>query len=121
MEKKQLYEQAHQEWGLFFQTLMVLEESAELSMELTKLCKMPLMNKVAEQQFEQCKAIRNGYVSDELKRMTYDVSDNLVEEIADVEIMLEQLKQMHNIGPHVALRKNVKLDRLKRMLKSTRV
>jgi hypothetical protein len=116
MEKERLYRRAEQKWGMFFQSLMVLEETAELSMELTRILKMPLMHRVAEKQFEQCKSIRNGYVSNDLRNLSYTVSDNLVEEIADVEIMLEQMKTMHKIKGRVEKKKEEKLDRLANLL-----
>ena len=45
-----------------------------------------------------------------------DNRDNLAEEIADVEIMLEQLKYIHNCPIEVELWKAKKLDKLKSMV-----
>ncbi|HEY5235161.1 MAG TPA: hypothetical protein VIJ14_03185 [Rhabdochlamydiaceae bacterium] len=65
-----LYEQAIKKWGYALQIIMVIEECAELQKQCTKLLR--LQDKVPHpQQLEF-----------------------LAEEIADVEIMLEQLKEM---------------------------
>ncbi|MDB8564575.1 hypothetical protein GMA92_16115 [Turicibacter sanguinis] len=50
-----------------------------------------------------------------------DNRDNLAEEIADVEIMLEQLKYIHNCPIEVELWKAKKLDKLKSMVEGVRV
>ncbi|MCU7195538.1 hypothetical protein GMB34_13725 [Turicibacter sanguinis] len=50
-----------------------------------------------------------------------DNRDNLAEEIADVEIMLEQLKYIHNCPIEVELWKARKLDKLKSMVEGVRV
>ena len=50
-----------------------------------------------------------------------DNRDNLAEEIADVEIMLEQLKYIHNCPIEVELWKARKLDKLKIMVEGVRV
>lgn len=49
-----------------------------------------------------------------------DNRDNLAEEIADVEIMLEQLKYIHNCPIEVELWKAKKLDKLKSMVEGVR-
>ena len=46
---------------------------------------------------------------------------NIAEEIADVEIMLEQLKYIHNCPIEVELWKAKKLDKLKSMVEGVRV
>ena len=50
-----------------------------------------------------------------------DNRDNLAEGIADVEIMLEQLKYIHNCPIEVELWKARKLDKLKIMVEGVRV
>ena len=50
-----------------------------------------------------------------------DNRDNLAEEIADVEIMLEQLKYIHNCPIEVELWKAKKLDKLKSTVEGVRV
>lgn len=50
-----------------------------------------------------------------------DNRDNLAEEIADAEIMLEQLKYIHNCPIEVELWKAKKLDRLKMMVEGVRI
>jgi len=77
-----LYSQAIQKWGLEFQIVMVFEEMAELQKEL-------------------CKFIRGGVKI-----------EDLTEEIADVEIMLEQMKFAFQVGTEVEKQKKYKLNRL---------
>lgn len=43
---------------------------------------------------------------------TYTALDNLAEEMADVEIMLEQLKIIHNNRDKIKTWRNIKLGRL---------
>ena len=50
-----------------------------------------------------------------------DNRDNLAEEIADVEIMLEQLKYIHNCRMEVELWRANKLDKLKSMVEGVRL
>lgn len=50
----------------------------------------------------------------------YDNIENLAEEVADVEIMLEQLKYIHNIASKVEENKEYKLQRLENRLKNAR-
>lgn len=49
------------------------------------------IEELGELQKELCKYLRKGYTSDELK-------ENIVEEMADVYIMLEQMKLYFNIN-----------------------
>ncbi len=49
------------------------------------------IEELGELQKELCKYLRKGYTNDELK-------DNIVEEMADVYIMLEQMKIYFNIN-----------------------
>ena len=65
------------------QTFMVMEEMSELQKEL-------------------CKSVRGA-----------DNRDAIAEEIADVEIMLEQMKILHKCGASVEAFKSAKLERLK--------
>ena len=84
---KKLYEQAIQFWGKNFQIVVAVEECGELIHALTKY-------------------LRNGPIG------RFDVA----EEIADVEIMLEQLKVIFG-ERDVEYWKKEKLSRLKEMLK----
>lgn len=83
---KRLYQKAIDTYGEDAQTVVAIEEMGELIQALTKTLR--------------CQG-------DE---------DNLYEEIADVEIMLDQLKIMHDCTTQVAIHKCKKLDRLKRRL-----
>lgn len=69
-------------WGAEAQITMVFEEMSELQKEL-------------------CKRLRGK-----------DNADNIAEEIADVEIMLDQMKLLFNIWPLVQVRRAEKVDRL---------
>ena len=71
-------------WGAEAQTFMVMEEMSELQKEL-------------------CKNVRGK-----------DNRDAIAEEIADVEIMLAQMKILHDCSDAVEAFKSAKLERLKR-------
>lgn len=84
MEKNDLYSKLIMVFGKENQVIVAVEELAELQKELTKFLRKKL-NRV-----------------------------NLSEEIADVEIMVEQLKLMFNCGQQVEDIKNYKLERTAR-------
>lgn len=88
LDEKNIYRQAIEKWGAEGQITMVFEEMAELQKEL-------------------CKYLRGGYKS------IYDIA----EEIADVEIMLEQMKLLFGIEEGVERHKKLKLQRLEERLK----
>lgn len=82
MKNIDLYREAIRQWGADAQTLMVFEEMAELQKELCK-CARGKQNK-----------------------------DEIAEEIADVQIMLEQMMVLHECETEVAQYKFEKLKRL---------
>ena len=82
MDEQRIYRAALAAWGADAQTLMVFEEMAELQKEL-------------------CKAARGR-----------DNREQIAEEIADVEIMLEQMKVLHDCAKAVAAYRKSKLRRL---------
>ena len=82
MDEQRIYRAALAAWGADAQTLMVFEEMAELQKEL-------------------CKAARGK-----------DNREQNAEEIADVEIMLEQMKVLHGCAEAVAAYRESKLRRL---------
>lgn len=86
MDKVKLYQKAMDKYGLENQTRMVFEEMAELQKEL-------------------CKALR-GFIN----------TKNISEEIADVEIMLEQMKQYYKLDEMTEEVKIYKLNRLENNL-----
>ena len=85
--KSKTYEKAINQWGINAQITMVFEEMAELQKEL-------------------CKNLRGK-----------DNRIKIAEEIADVEIMLDQMKQYFDIEEGVKRYKQVKLKRLEVRLK----
>ena len=89
MEKvsKELCQKAIDAWGTDAQLLMVLEEMSELQKEILK-------------------NINRGK----------DNLPEIIEEIADVEIMLEQLKYIYQIDEAVKQRIPVKLEKVKARL-----
>lgn len=87
MDERELYKQALDKWGAEAQICMVFEEMAELQKEL-------------------CKALRG-------KENRIEIA----EEIADVEIMLEQMKLLFGIEEGVERHKTLKLQRLEGRLK----
>ena len=82
MNEQRIYRAALAAWGADAQTLMVFEEMSELQKEL-------------------CKAARGK-----------DNTEQIAEEIADVEIMLEQMKVLHDCAKAVAAYRKSKLRRL---------
>lgn len=82
INKKEVYKKALETWGREAQITMVFEEMSELQKEL-------------------CKALRGN-----------QVTGNIAEEIADVEIMLEQMKLLFEIEGLVRANKIYKLERL---------
>ncbi len=83
----EIYQAALDTWGAESQTVMVFEEMSELQKEL-------------------CKNLRGR-----------DNRDKIAEEIADVQIMLEQMILLHNCGPQVQEWRMKKLERLADRLK----
>lgn len=81
-ENQPVYQAAIDKWGAFMQTVVAIEELSELQKEL-------------------CKSIRG----------TAD-KNHIAEEIADVEIMLEQLKLLYGVRDTVNAWRKLKLDRL---------
>lgn len=86
MKKEEIYITALGFFGIENQTRMVFEEMAELQKEL-------------------CKALRG---TPSLK--------NIAEEIADVEIMLEQMKEYYSLHDFVRDNKDYKIKRLEKIL-----
>ena len=90
INKTEVYKKALQIWGQEAQITMVFEEMSELQKEL-------------------CKALRGE-----------KVAGNIAEEIADVEIMLEQMKLLFEIESLVRANKIYKLERLDERLEDQR-
>lgn len=86
MRETDIYRAALEKWGADAQTLMVFEEMAELEKEL-------------------CKNARGK-----------DNRGSIAEEIADVQIMLEQMTVLHDCRAMVRTYKTAKLNRLKERL-----
>ena len=87
MTERQIYKQAIEKWGTDVQILMVFEEMSELQKEL-------------------CKNWRGK-----------DNAEQIAEEIADVEIVLAQLKMIYGISGIVRQFHEEKLMRLEQRLK----
>lgn len=65
------------------------------------------LEEMSELQKELCKDLRGkGHL------------DAIAEEIADVEIMLEQLKMIYHVGPQTTVWKNLKINRLNDRMKN---
>lgn len=87
IDEKEIYKQALEKWGHKSQVIMVFEEMAELQKELTKF-------------------LRGNWIG-----------DNIAEEIADCEIMLDQMKLLFDIEELVDMNKKYKLKRLAERVK----
>lgn len=85
--ESEIYRQALKKWGSTAQVIMVFEEMAELQKELSKF-------------------LRGNWIG-----------DNIAEEIADVEIMLEQMKLLFGIEELIDINKKYKLKRLAERVK----
>lgn len=88
VEEKDILRAAIAKYGKQSQMLMVLEEMSELQKEI-------------------CKAFRGN-----------DNAEEIADEVADVEIMLDQLKIMFQIEPEVWNHRRFKLARLLKRLES---
>lgn len=89
MNKTEIYMKALSTYGLKNQLVMCMEECAELAKECSKLYRK----------------FHNGYPK------TIDIM-HLSEEIADVEIMIEQLKLFYGLDDEVETNKKTKIHRL---------
>ena len=85
-----IYKKAIKLWGIDSQMMMAVEEASELIKAI-------------------CKLRRTG--------VTAETVNNLAEEIADMEIMLEQLKIMFYLTEGVGKWKKYKINRLSQMIK----
>lgn len=85
-ERKEIYEKALRTWGVLMQSIVAIEEQAELIKEI-------------------CKELRG-------RGNVY----NMAEEAADVSIMLEQLRLMYDLDDAAELHMDRKIQRLKRGL-----
>jgi NTP pyrophosphatase (non-canonical NTP hydrolase) len=93
-ENRRIYRQAMTRYGIVKQTNQTVQELGECIMACTKyLQKIYWAEPVAQEKF-------NKYM------------DNLAEEIADVQIMTEQLTDYHGIEDQVARWKEQKIQRL---------
>ena len=81
---RDIYAEALNRWGEQAQIMMLFEEMSELQQAI-------------------CKDYRAN---------DYSTRNNIAEEIADVEIMLEQMKELFDCHTHVSIQKNIKLKRL---------
>ena len=87
MKRKPIYRKLLNKYGNILQIIVAIEELSELQKELTKFLRGTLLFK--EQGFE-----------------------NISEELADVEIMLKQLKLIFNNEDSVKSFKRIKLERI---------
>lgn len=97
VERKRLYKQAVSKWGYSLQLCMLMEESAELIQAVSKV-------------------VRRGEKDN-------SVYDNLAEEMADVEVMIEQIKITTDwmlLEDKVRFWKEKKLLRLKEIISKDR-
>jgi NTP pyrophosphatase (non-canonical NTP hydrolase) len=93
MKEAELYRAAIDNWGAASQLLMFFEETAELQKAI-------------------CKLLRKN--NTDLNRY-----DNVAEEIADVTLMLNQITQSYHLEHSVNDWKQIKLERLASLLKTT--
>ena len=89
--EKEIYAAALTKWGPGLQITLMFEEMSELQKEI-------------------CKSLRGK-----------DTTENIAEEIADVEIMIGQMKELFNIEAAVEQKKKIKLERLAGLVGDTKV
>ena len=99
--RNKLYNEALDKFGIVNQHGMLMEECAELIRATNKLNRQALLSQ--EQNNERSEFHENF--------------KNFVEEIADVEIMIEQMKVCYSIGNLVEIKKDNKLERLKKLVR----
>lgn len=95
MTSKEILQKAINTYGLENQMIKTVEEFSELSQALCK------------------SLIRLNYTKE---KISLESVDNIFEEMADVEIMLEQCKIMFQCDKEVSAWKNKKIERLERRL-----
>ena len=93
---------AVEKFGVDIQQIVAMEELGELIQAISKIARW------------ECNQ------SEDLETL-FNYIDYLAEEIADVEIILEQLKQCHGCHIQVNDHKRKKLDKLKSMVEGVRV
>lgn len=93
---------AVEKFGVDIQQIVAMEELGELIQAISKIARW------------ECNQ------SEDLETL-FNYIDNLAEEIADVEIMLEQLKQCHGCHIQVNDHKRKKLEKIKSMVEGVRV
>ena len=101
MKRDELYDLAIKKFGAEAQIDMLLEEMSELQQALLK---------ERRHMYDQMTPEENMALN----------PDRVVEEVADVEIMLEQIKLMYDIKDDVRLKKRSKKRRLLKLLKQVR-
>jgi len=104
MDKEKIYQDAFSTYGIDLQLNMAIEEMAELTQALSKLIRY---RNTASASVEGMKKGESQYL----------VGKNIIEEVADVEIMLEQIKHIFVIDSEVKSIKNKKLERLVERIK----
>lgn len=103
MTSKEILQKAINTYGLENQMIKTVEELSELSQALCK--SLIRLNYTKEKTKEKIS------LEDDLKSV-----DNIFEEMADVEIMLEQCKIMFQCDKEVSAWKQKKIERLERRL-----
>jgi len=144
--ENELLERAIKTWGVEPQLLMVIEELAELSAEIStillkiresKLSERDCIRDVIVKELNQfltinqltkikCKYLRdNRFYNNSLQKKEFiknyiDRNElsmlSIIDEVADVEIMLAQLKEMANIHGEVKERIHYKFNRIEKRL-----
>ena len=83
----ELYKKCIDKWGIGLQMNMLIEESSELITAVSRIM-----------------------------RGRDNILNNLIEEIADVELLIGQIKYAYNIGEKVLIEKDRKIERLEKRL-----
>ena len=96
MTAKEIMQLAIDSYGRVNQVIKTVEELSELSQAL-------------------CKILTSKFTDDNT-----EIFENIFEEIADVEIMLEQCKMMFQCDKEVSAWKNKKIERLERRINEKR-
>jgi hypothetical protein len=98
-QRIRLYKDAIEKWGEDLQLNLVIEESSELIKVVSKLIRSRQLSKI------------------DPKNAVYVDIDKVVDEIADVKIMLEQLELIFDLDLKVEKQIGVKIGKLKNQLK----
>jgi DNA polymerase III delta prime subunit len=101
MDEEEIDKKAIETWGKKLQVIVTVEELSELSKELMKYLRKSELGKIDNRILEAC-------------------NSRILEEMADVEIMLNQLKMIFNNKERFESYKKLKLEKVENWLSKSK-